>query len=342
MIISTFMTHEMNRGMVAFDGLSLSGKSTMVQMLSLRSLDSVVIRENEFDPLREATSDLNKLFKTNSPNNGLEALAKNYQTNPLVVNTIKEAREYINKMEFDGSHYGKFKQAALAYFFTKGRSFVNKEVIKQIQEHDKDVILDRWMVSGMAYQVQPDLQIIRDMNLTKDITINLTGEDSPYRWEQIRDLNFEHNIWVPNMQIILTCPLDQIPERKEYRQKQGIGTSGQMSEGREEIIYHSLMQIHNWMLDSGIPSHIFVNRGTPVESLQDQIKQAIPTYLAIENKLRGYTKDAIVGGFHNFKLANTPLSAKQAEEFFLEPSNLQSIYQRQCVGRVNEDMRKEL
>ena len=41
---------------VAFDGLSLSGKSTMVEMLLQRSENAAVLRENTRDPLRNATA----------------------------------------------------------------------------------------------------------------------------------------------------------------------------------------------------------------------------------------------------------------------------------------------
>ncbi|MBL7147570.1 MAG: hypothetical protein ISS82_01980 [Nanoarchaeota archaeon] len=336
------MVEEMKRGMIAFDGLSLAGKSTMVQMLYLRSLNAVVIRENEFDPIRNATSRLNKLLKSMSPYDGLDALAEEFQDIPLVVETSNKAKNYIKELNLEGSSYVKDKQAALAYFFTKGRSFVNEEVIKQLQEHDKDVILDRWLVSGMAYQVQPNRFMAKQMGLPDEFIKKINCEDEAYRWQDIRDLNFEQGVWVPNMQIILTCPIEQISERRVYRQKQGVGTSGQMSGGREEIIYHSLMEINEWLLEKGIPSFKVENTGTPIESLQEQIRQAIPIYLLIEKQLRGCIDRKIVGGFHNYRLANDSLTLKQAKEFFLDSSNIDSIYERQCLGRVKKDMRKVL
>ncbi len=115
-----------------------------------------------------------------------------------------------------------------------------------------------------------------------------------------------------------------------------------MSGGREELIYHSIIQIHDWLLQKGIPSYKVENAGTPVESLKEQIKQAIPTYQCIENELRNCIESGVVGDFYKFGLADGPLSPDQAQEFFLEPSNMKSIYQRQCLGRVKDEMRKYL
>src|SRR3989338_6166463 len=50
-------------GIIAFDGLSLSGKSKLAQMLLERSPNAVLIRENSLDPYREMTSHANKTFK---------------------------------------------------------------------------------------------------------------------------------------------------------------------------------------------------------------------------------------------------------------------------------------
>lgn len=333
------MNLKKDRGIIAFDGLSLAGKSTMVQMLSLRSKDAVVIRENELDPLRESTSRLNKLLKNTSSYHALINLSEEFKDNDLVVQTCHQAIRYIDSMSFEGPNDGKFKQAALAYFFTKGRSYVSKEVLRQVTQKNKDIILDRWWVSGMAYQVQPDIQTARKLGLSEDITGRLDCEDDPYRWKDIKDLNIDYDILVPNMQVILTCPVDQIPQRRAYRQKQGRGTSGQMSSNREELIYHSLMQIYDWLSDNDLPTNKIENHGTPVDSLKDQIRQAIPTYLKLEDHLREDIQrpDSI---FKNFRLSDDPFSLKEAQDFFLEDSNMKSIYERQCLGKVKDNDKK--
>ncbi len=72
----------------------------------------------------------------------------------------------------------------------------------------------------MAYQVQPDRQMAQEIGLSEDVTGRLDCEDEAYTWQHIKDLNFRHGVRVPNMQVILTCPAEQIPKRRAYRQKE--------------------------------------------------------------------------------------------------------------------------
>lgn len=118
----------------------------MVQMLFLRSLDAVVIRENEFDPLRHAVSRLNKLYYPKDeegnvlyteavhPFKGLELLAAKFSDDLLITGTCEEAEAYIGSLGLEGPSQDKFRQAALAYFFSKGRSIVARESPKANRE----------------------------------------------------------------------------------------------------------------------------------------------------------------------------------------------------------------
>ncbi|MDI6721827.1 MAG: hypothetical protein QMD85_05515 [Candidatus Aenigmarchaeota archaeon] len=302
-----------DHAIIAFDGLSLAGKSTMVSMLRERSQNALVIRENVYDPLRPVTSRLNRIFKENvcSYNKGLDQLAQEYQEGSYVLETIDEARRYADRLELEGPDREKRRQACLAYFFAKGRAFVNDEVRKQIMM--SDVILDRWQASGWAYQTCPAK----------------TEEDDPYTWHNVRELNEEMGIWYPNMQIIVTCPIEQIPQRRAFRQKIGAGTAGQMSDGREEMICNNFQEIYKWLLGRGVPTIWVENHGAPCESLEDQLRQAIPNYLALEDELCDNIENRIIGGFDAYNLAPGSLSEKEAEQFFLQPEVLDRIYRRQ-------------
>ena len=100
----------------AFDGLSLSGKSTMVQMLKERSKNTVIMRENQFDPIRTLTSYVNRLLK-NSEFDSVFPLAS--ERFPEFDEVLEVARGYSNSFIGMGKN-----QALLAYLFTKGRNIV--------------------------------------------------------------------------------------------------------------------------------------------------------------------------------------------------------------------------
>ena len=295
---------------IAFDGLSLAGKSTMVEMLFQRSTNARVIRENTYDPIRPATSKLNKLFKSGkySFEDCLEIIAEDEEFANYAYVAV-DAGKYVENFHFDGS--GAKKQAALAYFFTAGRKVVNDELIKQFKNND--VILDRWFATGCAYQTFPP-----DEN------------DDSYSWERIRELNEDMGIWYPHMQFLITLPekdLDQIAIRKAYRQKQGVGTAGQMSSGREKIIYNEFRKIERWFSENGVPVVNVENRGTPSMDLQEQIEQAIPAYLKVESELRQEIEKGMAP--RKYGLAKEILTPDQAKEFFLEPEMMNNIHERQ-------------
>jgi len=271
---------------VSFDGLSLAGKSSMVQMLSEISLDAEVVRENTYDQFRPATSKLNKLLKELNPPEAVEKVSEKY---PDFKPFLRDALEYSSIFEDKPTSQ---KQALLAYMFTQGRKSVDDYVREAIKRHD--VILDRWKISGMAYQVDPE----------------------GYSWQEIRRLNdITFDILTPDVQIILTCPIAQIPDRRAYRDKLGAGTAGQMSKGREDIILPAFIEIFNTM-KSETPVYLFENCGTPVEDIRGQIRQAIPTFQKIE--------DAV--SEHGFRLKQEKIDD---EAFWLEPERLQRIYSRQ-------------
>ncbi|MBI2232576.1 MAG: hypothetical protein HYU56_01540 [Candidatus Aenigmarchaeota archaeon] len=300
---------DQDHAILAFDGLSLAGKSTFVQMLYERSENAVVIRENTFDPLRPATAKLNEMYRSGMLCfEGLDKLEEEY---PQYLDAIKNARDYVERLDMDGPDLEKDRQAALAYMFAAGRTIVNEKLIKAVQK--QDVILDRWQVTGWAYQSCPAKGC----------------EDSPYRWEAIRRLNEHMGIWYPNLQIIVTCSLEQIPLRRAYRQKIGVGTAGQMSLSKEGVIYNAFIEIHDWLLGVGVPSIWIENSGTPSENPEEQIRQAIPHYLRLEGTLRDYIEAPITGGVDKYRLKPGRLSPTEAGDFFLQPEVLERIYQRQ-------------
>ncbi len=269
---------------VAFDGLSLAGKSTMVQMLLERSLDAEVVRENTFDPYRPTTSKVNRLLKEVEPYEAVKLASEEFPDSRKV---LQNAMEYA--LQFQGSPR---LQALLAYLFASGRKVVDDYVGQAVERHD--VILDRWQITGWAYQVDPE----------------------GYTWQEIRKLNERLDIRMPDIQVLLTCPPDQIPLRKAYREKQGVGTAGQMSRGREHIILPEFLEIYNQLKDT-MPIYLFENNGTPVPELELQIRQAIPIFGKVEDVVRA-------DGFmlNDRQIANL-------KDVLLNPKILQRIYERQ-------------
>ena len=144
------------------------------------------------------------------------------------------------------------KQAFLAYMFTAGRAFVNQHAAKA--RETGDVILDRWQVTGWAYQACDG-----------------------HEWQQIKNLNQSFEILVPDVQLILACPFEEIPQRKLYRSKKGAGTAGQMSAGKEEPIFESLVEIYQNM-KSTVPTRLIFNSGKPSPDLETQINQIMPVF----------------------------------------------------------------
>lgn len=268
----------------AIDGLSLAGKSTMAGMIAERAVSAEVVRENTFDPHRQTTSFVNKELKSNDIQIAVQSTARQF---PESENILHEALIYSRNYSPEAQ-----KQALLAFMFTAGRKVVDGHVRKAVKE--KDVILDRWQVTGWAYQVDP----------------------SGYTWQDIRQLNKDFGIIDPHLQIILTCSVDQIPLRKAYREKEGIGTAGQMSKGKEHIILPAFVEIFNALKDVMLIEMI-ENVGIPTPDLSEQIKQAVQTYGRIEDLLRKT-------GF-----AIQPNSIDNPEAFWLDPQRLQRINERQ-------------
>lgn len=239
---------------VAIDGLSLAGKSTIVGMLNERSSNAQIIRENTFDPHREATAHLNKeLRSTDDLKDAVRKAAVEFPASAAVLSA---------GLEFSQDYAATPKQALLAYLFAAGRKVVDLEVRRVVRA--QDVILDRWQVTGWAYQVDPP----------------------SFTWRHIRDLNESLGITLPDVQVILTCGIDQIPLRKAFREKETAGTAGQMSGGREQIILAAFREIFDY-LEASMPIIMVENRGAPTPELVEQIAQAVPTYQMVEDMLRG-------------------------------------------------------
>lgn len=83
-----------NGKIVAIDGLSLAGKSTMVQMLLERSEKAAVVRENTWDPHRTATSRLNRLLREMEISQALKQTAEEFLNSQQV---IRDAGEYASQ-----------------------------------------------------------------------------------------------------------------------------------------------------------------------------------------------------------------------------------------------------
>ncbi|MFH1182507.1 MAG: hypothetical protein V1702_06115 [Candidatus Woesearchaeota archaeon] len=274
----------MNHKTVAFDGLSVAGKSSMVQMLLERSFDAEVVRENTCDKHRPTISRVNELLKEMMP---FQAAKKASEEFPASTTVLQNAMEYAS--QFQGSLQ---QQALLAHLYTAGRKVVDDYVAEAVQR--RDVILDRWQMTGWAYQVDPE----------------------GYTWQEIRKLNAEFGIRMPDIQILLTCPIDQISVRRAYREKLGVGTAGQMSRGREHIILPAFLEIYR-QLKGKMPIYLLENHGTPVPQLEEQIRQAMPTFQRVEEIVRT----------HGFRLNGNQITSLEA--FLLNSERLQRIYERQ-------------
>ena len=299
----------MNYVSIGFDGLSTAGKSTLVGMLHLRAPYSDVVSENQMDPLRPVTSRLNRLFKEKSYKDAVEEAKTEYAGTVVdgdtytVAAQITDADEYaVQELKFKDEKC--MKQAALAYMFAAGRARVNNRIDRR-----KNLILDRWVATGCAYQAYD-------------------GETESYPWDEILNLNEEMGISLPDVQLLVTCPVDEIPARRSYRQKEGRGTAGQMSAGREDEIYRQFMKMKPRL--ESMPFLHVVNAGIPCEDRSQQLRQAIPSYLKVESFLRALTA---TGKVPSSLLSGETLTLPQAEEFFLDGENMEKIRARQ-IGKV--------
>ena len=289
----------------AYDGLSLAGKSTMVEMLHQRSNNSVVVRENKYDPIRPITSETNKMLKKycDKPEFVKDVLIqqiKNHKEHKGLFEEILE--EYENKWKYEYTQE-KCMQACLARMFTQGRKIVDEKT--SYLKESNNLIYDRWQISGWAYQSSP----------------SNSKDDKAFTWREIKQMNEELDIGLPDMQFILTCPIEDIQKRREFRHKVGYGTAGQMSKGREEIIYNAFLEINPWLSDK-IPNYMIENEGIPTEDMKKQIEQSIPIYVEIENTIRNTLKD--------WSLKEPFRDAQAAREYFLDDKNLHQIGLRQA------------
>jgi thymidylate kinase len=236
---------EFENKIVAFDGLSGTGKTILISMLEERSLNAVVIEENKIDPLREATAAFNKLLKEFSPGGAAEKVMQRY---PYACGDLDEAWLYAE--QFDKGARG---QAMLAYMFAAGRRFVDP-LVRQARG-TRDVILDRWMVSGWAYQVSPE---------------------ADYNWQQIRDLHIGMGFVLPDVQFVISSTPKQMALRKRFRRELGGGTSGQMSCGREDLIQATYLDIHN-SLKGEMPIYLIENKGRILPAYQ-KVEQIVASH----------------------------------------------------------------
>ncbi len=158
-------------------------------------------------------------------------------------------------------------QAFLAYLFTTGRSVTNDEV-KKIAK-DKDAILDRWQLTGWAYQ-----------------------DNGHYTWKDVQALNARFEILIPDLELLITCPYGQMKQRKEFRQSSGIKKEHPLSEEREFEIALNFEDISTAPAGDVDERHRIykIENGGIAESFSQQIEQAVPAYLVVEDvlRMRGY------------------------------------------------------
>lgn len=289
---------------ISLDGLSLSGKSTMVQMLQERLEDSVVVKENHLDPLRPAISLINKNHKSGMHIfNAVKLASEEYDSfKHIFKDAIRYVDKFMHESDLDIDDQQFIKQPLMAYLFTQGRKIVN-ETVKDLSK-DHDVILDRWAVTGWSYQ----------------------GILPEYTWRAVRELGDKEEIWYPDLQVFMACPVDQIPLRRAYRQKEGIGTAGQMSGGIEDKILSNLLNIRNQISSEGILTHWVENMGRPVKNIDEQIAQATLTYVKLESKMREFNNSILGERRTPFKLSREFDSEDEAKGYFLNPGVMDRIY----------------
>ena len=277
---------------VAYDGLSGSGKSTFVGMLgeSARAYgqNCLIISENREDPLRNMTAALARtLLQEHRP---LEDVIREFvpRTDVQLV-AVNEAYTYST------SWSGRAReQAFLAYLFAYGRRHVEWEIRRQEPDYDL-IILDRNQVTGWAYQSDlPD-----------------------YGWQEIRSLNADFGIRLPDIQIFLSCPVNQIGPRRELRQKLATGTAGLMSgnKARQQEILEVFRVIYPALQAEGHACNWFENQGSPSAEMADQVAQATLVFVDIAEWL---AKKGV-------KLTKLPLS------YWTAPEVLERLWRQQTL-----------
>ena len=246
---------------VAFDGLSVVGKSTVVKMTNYAAESSVIVKENIHDPYRESTAAVNRLIKQGKPLRDIPQEVS--RSHPMSSGLLNDAFAYCLGFYND---YRTQSQAFLAYMFVWGRRNVANYVESLLYLNQYDLLLlDRWQRTNWAYQsVTPH-----------------------YQYQKIRNLNKRFRILLPDVQFILSCPAEEIPKRRAFRDKIGRGTAGQMSPGREQEILPVFQEIYSDEAAAGNRDIFWVeNSGEPSECIELQIRQAIPTYKQVEAELR--------------------------------------------------------
>lgn len=252
------------RGMiVAFDGVTGAGKTTLIGMLLADSANAVVVRENEYDPIRPLTKAVYRVAHGLDGKLGTwEDVVKTLHLVPKSDDDViggtdvkQEALDYAN-------HYNRDERshALLAYLFTCGRTFTNRRVKELAQRHN--VILDRWQLSGWVGQ-------------------SYEG----HGWWKTRELNKEMGILWPDVQFIVSCPPENIAERRAIRAGQGVVKPYQIPVEKEGELINTYRSIYDELRREGIRTNLIENNGKSTEDAALQMKQAYVTYRYVRSTL---------------------------------------------------------
>ncbi len=285
---------------VALEGIRGTGKSTLTHMLYERSENAIICEKRSIYPYYMAKNrvyailnnmltvdEWKKLDKSVRRERGADRMSEisaeetAYQVGlefPHLHKLLQDVLEYSSRFGVEQAR----KQAFIAYLYTADRREATEWVKKQLTNHD--VIFDRWRLSGCAYQETPG-----------------------YGWRDIKNLHDELGVLTPDLEVVLTLPLDQINGRRYFRLLEGARGVGPMV-GRVEANLEEERRRTEIFLEMARelkePSRIVVveNKGTGIQSLRKQIEQALPAYWALEGvvretgfRLKGGLSDAAEG-----------------------------------------------
>lgn len=241
---------------ISFDGIKGAGKTTLITMLEAHSLDAVVVRENDHDPLRSMTK------RAYAIANGVDCEKGQWDDVALTMSSrtreedITLGGECDNVLEYaiQYNEDAERSQAILAYLFTLGRKSTNYGVDALVSEKH-DVILDRWQLSGWAEQ--------------------WCGR---HHWRVIRELNTSMGIRSPHEQFIVLYPREDIAERRRIREAHGVKKKWQRTIEQDCELINNYMIIWRELEREDRQPRLLYNDGPPTMDFDRQVEQAYATY----------------------------------------------------------------
>lgn len=250
---------------ISFDGVSLVGKSTLIDMLADSNPGLEVIAERE-TPVYPYPRFLESLYKRvygslehpyllcGLRKTALESMQEEPERkHPMIERTIKKAIDYASLYDPKVYHL-----PFLAQIFSVGRTFSSK-FVKSMQESspEKEILLNRWLLTSFVYQ-----------------------SHELYPWNEIQELNNANRILTPDIMFAITSQEDKLKERFRKRQAEGVKKTHYRGIKEELKMQDKLIEVYNALKEepySEYNIHLIDNSGNP-ELAFSKIRRALEAH----------------------------------------------------------------